>query len=101
MHFHPSAANLPKKTVNQEINERLTRIKYSKVAAAAPKLKKPTMPRRDLIVGSPINIEPSKPTFEYENFSKVSELERALSTFTSQMSTLLSSLNCAEGLTIL
>lgn len=90
-----------RKTVNQEVNERLTRVKYSQVAAASPKTRKPIMPMRDLIVGSPINIEPSKPVFEYSNFQKVTEIERVTSTFAAQMTSLLKSINCSEGLTIM
>lgn len=87
------AANQSKINFNDEINKRITKIKYSKVAAPRIKSNHP--------VASPITITPSVPVYEQPSFSKVSELEKAMSAFTNQMSQLLTSLNCAEGLDIL
>lgn len=81
------------KTVNEEINRRVTKIKYSKVAAMTPK--------RNLPKVDPIVITPSKPVFEYENFTKVSQVEKMLTYFTKQMTSVLKAANCTEGLSIL
>lgn len=78
---------------NDEINRRITKIKYSKIAAPHTKINHP--------VASPITVAPSIPVFEHPSFAKVSDLEKTMSMFTKQMSQLLTSLNCAEGLDIL
>lgn len=82
-----------KRNINDEINRRITRIKYSTIAAPAPK--------RIHAVASPVVLTPAQPVFNYPNFSKVSDLEKTLSVFASQMSKILTSLNSNEGLSIL
>ncbi|XP_058984266.1 uncharacterized protein LOC131805046 [Musca domestica] len=67
---------------NEEINRRITKIKYSKIAAPRTIINHP--------VASAINITPSIPVYEHSSFSKVSELEKTMSIFTKQMSQLLS-----------
>ncbi|XP_075147465.1 uncharacterized protein LOC142221602 [Haematobia irritans] len=85
--------NQPAKTMNEEINRRITKMKYSKVVKLPPK--------RDLPTASPLSVNPTKPAFLYPNFRTTSEFEKIFSFFASQMSSILNNINCPEGLKIL
>ncbi|XP_037821429.1 uncharacterized protein LOC119610335 [Lucilia sericata] len=79
--------------VNREINKRLTKIRYSKVAASIPK--------RIHELANPITINPSQPTYDYPKYHKVSDFEKLVNIFSYKMATVLKSINCTEGLDIL
>lgn len=95
-HTYPLLSNNTKpnlRTINEEINRRATKIRYSKIAAPAPRYISP--------LPSPMVMDPSKPVFEYKSFQKVSQLEKVLSAFTNQMVTLLTDLKSEKGLNII
>lgn len=83
----------PVTSFNDELNRRRTKVNYNKVAAS--------IPRRTHITAEQETIVPSKPSFEFSNFFKVSEYEKILSTFTQQMAAALTNAKCTEGLQIL
>lgn len=92
--FPPLLTNrTPKINIHDAINKKITSIKYSKVAAPITK--------NQHAIASPIHVNPTKAVFDHQNFSKVTEIERALASFSRQMSTILTSLNCTEGLDVL
>lgn len=81
------------RTLDEEFNRKITRTKYSKIATEVPKRSHDTADVEHLI--------PTKPTFDFKNFSKVSNYEKILSSFTHQMTIILSKVNCSEGLDML
>lgn len=89
----PGTTKSTNRTIDDEINRTVTKIKYSKVAAFPPKRNLPTV--------DPEPVIPSKSVFLHSNYSRVSELEKILSVFTKQMLSVLQSGNCSEGLTVL
>lgn len=79
--------------INKEINRRITKISYSKIAA--------TKPKPNFMVPKPITINPIRPVYEYPKYQKVTEIEKILTAFSGQMSAILKAMNCEEGLNIL
>ncbi|XP_019893194.1 uncharacterized protein LOC131800371 isoform X1 [Musca domestica] len=82
-----------RKSLDEELNRKLTKTKYSKVVSSVPK--------RIHVTGDEENITPSKPSYDFRNFSKVTEYEKMISSFTNQMAIILSEANCSEGLDML
>lgn len=86
-------SNVKVRNTDEEINRRITKLKYSSVAQ--PKLN----PNIKQI--QPVQIEPTKPVFQYPRYEKTSEFERFFNDFTNQLKSVLISSNCQDGLKLL
>lgn len=89
----PNKADITTRDSEEEINRRVTKIKYSKIAAARPK---PNFSQLQ-----PITIIPSAPSYSRSNYLKVNEIEKTIQSLLSQFSSLLSQVNINDGHNIL